>query len=133
FPCRLRGATECRHPDRVNMTKPARANRTIGSPLTRFPSPGAPLRTGRRFVGMTRTPSIRADSLVALTAGIMPPAATSAQAVFTGIGSFDPAIRDAIIRFGRPALAWEIRRRDPLYRAAVDQERSAQGLNAASG
>lgn len=30
----------------------------------------------------------------------------------------DPAAYDAVIRHGRPALAWEVLRRDPTYRAA---------------
>jgi hypothetical protein len=31
----------------------------------------------------------------------------------------DPAIRDAVARFGAPALAWEVLRRDPAYRHAI--------------
>jgi hypothetical protein len=31
----------------------------------------------------------------------------------------DPAVRDAVARFGAPALAWEVLRRDPAYRHAM--------------
>ena len=32
----------------------------------------------------------------------------------------DPAAYEAIVRRGRPALAWEVLRRDPAYREAYD-------------
>jgi hypothetical protein len=32
--------------------------------------------------------------------------------------ALDPAAHEAIARHGRPALAWEILRRDPAYRSA---------------
>ncbi len=33
----------------------------------------------------------------------------------------DPAAHEAIVRRGRAALAWEVLRRDPAYRAAYDR------------
>ncbi|WP_156681043.1 transcriptional regulator domain-containing protein [Sphingomonas profundi] len=35
----------------------------------------------------------------------------------------DPLAYQAIIRHGRPALAWEVLRRDPAYRAAFCRAR----------
>lgn len=34
------------------------------------------------------------------------------------VGMLDTAAHEAIARRGRPALAWEVLRRDPAYRAA---------------
>lgn len=34
--------------------------------------------------------------------------------------ALDPEAFDAIVRAGRSALAWEVLRRDPAYRAAYD-------------
>lgn len=36
----------------------------------------------------------------------------------TGGSPVDPEAQDAVRRLGRPALAWEVLRRDPSYRAA---------------
>jgi len=33
----------------------------------------------------------------------------------------DPAVQAAVARFGRSALAWEVLRRDPDYRAAFSR------------
>lgn len=81
---------------------------------------------------MARTPPPSAGSLVARMAEITRPAGATAQATPAGDERRDPTASDAIARFGRPALAWEILRRNPLYRAAVARERTAHGLGAAS-
>ena len=36
-----------------------------------------------------------------------------------GLSPF-PDMSEAIVRLGRPALAWEVLRRDPAYRAEVE-------------
>ncbi|WCM25940.1 DUF6499 domain-containing protein [Sphingomonas sp. QA11] len=81
---------------------------------------------------MARTPSARADALAASGTGVTRRVEASAQATFPGDRSHDPAAREAVARFGRSALAWEILRRNPLYRADADRERSAHGPGAAS-
>lgn len=37
------------------------------------------------------------------------------------MGMLDPAAHEAIARRGHPALAWEVLRRDPAYRAAYSR------------
>jgi hypothetical protein len=39
----------------------------------------------------------------------------------------DPAIRDAVATHGSTALAWEVLRRDPAYRAAAAARRPVTG------
>lgn len=36
----------------------------------------------------------------------------------------DRSVEAAVARYGRPALAWEVLRRDPAYRAAWDRVRN---------
>jgi hypothetical protein len=45
----------------------------------------------------------------------------------------DPAAYQAIVRHGRPALAWEVLRRDPAYRAAYAGMPASRDAGAAAG
>lgn len=49
------------------------------------------------------------------------------------MGMRDPAAYAAIARRGRPALAWEVLRRDPTYRAAYSQLSALPRIGMAAG
>ncbi len=44
----------------------------------------------------------------------------------------DPDSYEAIARHGRPALAWEVLRRDPTYQAAVAGLATVRGIEVAA-
>jgi hypothetical protein len=48
----------------------------------------------------------------------LPGASTQRSDTIAGMITLDPDAYDAIARHGRSALAWEVLRRDPAYRAA---------------
>ena len=49
------------------------------------------------------------------------------------MNALDPAAYDAIVRRGRSALAWEVLRRDPAYRAAYACLPAAPPTDVAAG
>jgi hypothetical protein len=49
------------------------------------------------------------------------------------VNRLDSAAYEAIIRRGRPALAWEVHRRDPAYRGAYPRLPALPRTGAATG